>query len=67
MAGELVVVDSAAQAGVAPQQWQERTLGDGSRHRVYKRYLSAVGLAAEIKGEPALDGRWFVAAGRVSW
>ena len=62
VASELVVVDSAERDGVAPEQWQERTLGDGSRHRVYKRYLSAGGLAAEIGGEPVLDGRWFVAA-----
>lgn len=66
VADELVIVDAAARDGVGSQQWQERTLGDGSRHRVYKRYLSAAGLAAEIGGEPALDGRWFV-AGRVAW
>ena len=66
VAGELVVVDSAERSGVAREQWQERTLGDGSRHRVYKRYLSADGLAAEIGGEPVLDGRWFVAA-RTGW
>jgi hypothetical protein len=41
-------------------------LGDGSRHRVYKRYLSVTGLAAENGGEPVLDGHWFVAA-RVAW
>ena len=62
VAGELVVVDSGERDGVAREQWQERTLGDGSRHRVYKRYLSAEGLAAEIGGEPVLDGQWFVAA-----
>lgn len=66
VASELVIVDSAARDGVASQQWQDRTLRDGSRHRVYKRYLSAAGLAAEIGGEPGLDGRWFVAA-RVAW
>ncbi len=62
VAGELVVVDSGARDGVAAEQWQERTLGDGSRHRVYKRYLGAAELAAEIGGEPVLDGHWFVAA-----
>jgi demethylmenaquinone methyltransferase/2-methoxy-6-polyprenyl-1,4-benzoquinol methylase len=66
VAGELVVVDSARRPGVAPEQWQERVLNDGSRHRVYKRYLSGDELAAEIGGQPLLDGRWFVAA-RVSW
>jgi ubiquinone/menaquinone biosynthesis C-methylase UbiE len=66
VAGELVVIDSGARDGVAAEQWQKRTLGDGSRRRVYKRYLSAAELTAEIGGEPVLDGHWFVAA-RAGW
>ena len=66
VAGELVVVDSALRPGVDPEQWQERVLNDGSRHRVYKRYFAPGQLAAELDGEPLLDGTWFVAA-RVSW
>jgi demethylmenaquinone methyltransferase/2-methoxy-6-polyprenyl-1,4-benzoquinol methylase len=62
VAGELVVVDSALRPGIEPEQWQERTLNDGSRHRVFKRFLSADGLAEEIGGEPLLSGDWFVAA-----
>ncbi|HET6964989.1 MAG TPA: class I SAM-dependent methyltransferase [Acidimicrobiales bacterium] len=62
VAGELVVVDSALRPGVDAEQWQERVLNDGSVHRVYKRYLSAGQLAAEIGGNVLLDGRWFVAA-----
>jgi ubiquinone/menaquinone biosynthesis C-methylase UbiE len=62
VAPELVVVDSALRPGVAPEQWQERVLNDGSRHRVYKRFLTADGLAAEIDGEVLLDTTWFVAA-----
>lgn len=61
VAPELVVVDSAARAGVS-DGWQERTLNDGSRHRVFKRYLTAEQLADELGGEPLLDGDWFVAA-----
>jgi ubiquinone/menaquinone biosynthesis C-methylase UbiE len=64
VAPELVVVDSAAGPGTE-DGWQERTLNDGSTHRVFKRYLTAAQLAAEIGGEPLLDGDWFVAA-RVS-
>jgi demethylmenaquinone methyltransferase/2-methoxy-6-polyprenyl-1,4-benzoquinol methylase len=60
--GELVVVDSAWRAGVERDGWQERVLNDGSRHRVFKRYLTPAALAAEIGGEPVLDGDWFVAA-----
>jgi SAM-dependent methyltransferase len=66
VARELVVVDSAARDGVAPEQWQERVLSDGSRHRVFKRYLAPAGLAGEIGGEPCYAGRWFVAA-RAAW
>jgi demethylmenaquinone methyltransferase/2-methoxy-6-polyprenyl-1,4-benzoquinol methylase len=62
VARELIVVDSALRDGVEPEQWQERTLNDGSRHRVFKRFLTAEGLAEEIGGEPLLGGMWFVAA-----
>jgi demethylmenaquinone methyltransferase/2-methoxy-6-polyprenyl-1,4-benzoquinol methylase len=64
VAPELLVFDSAARAGEAEEQWQQRVLNDGSRHRVYKRYLRAEQLAEEIDGEVLLAGRWFVAARR---
>jgi ubiquinone/menaquinone biosynthesis C-methylase UbiE len=66
LANELIVVDSAPRPGATSDQWQDRELNDGSVHRVFKRYLSAEGLAAEIGGQPLLDGNWFVAA-RVTW
>ena len=66
VAGELVVVDAARRPGVEPAQWQERVLNDGSRHSVYKRYLSGEQLADEIGGEVMLQGQWFVAA-RTVW
>jgi len=62
VAGELVVVDSAVRPDVEAEQVQQRVLNDGSRHRVFKRYLTAGQLAAEIGGSPLLDGSWFVAA-----
>jgi demethylmenaquinone methyltransferase/2-methoxy-6-polyprenyl-1,4-benzoquinol methylase len=62
VARELVVVDSALRDGVEPEQWQERTLNDGSRHQVFKRFLTAEGLAEEIGGQALLSGTWFVAA-----
>ncbi len=64
LAPELVIVDSAPRPGTPAEDWQERVLNDGSRHRVYKRYLTGPQLAGEIGGEPLFDGRWFVAAGR---
>jgi demethylmenaquinone methyltransferase/2-methoxy-6-polyprenyl-1,4-benzoquinol methylase len=62
VADNLIVIDSALRTGTQPEQWQERVLGDGSRHQIYKRYLTAQQLAAEIGGHIALTGGWFVVA-----
>jgi ubiquinone/menaquinone biosynthesis C-methylase UbiE len=67
VAPELVVVDSALRPEVAPVEWQERELQDGSRWQVYKRYFTPEVLEAELGGGERLwAGRWFVAvrAGR---
>ena len=62
VADELVVVDSALHDGVEPVEWQERTLNDGSRWQVYKRYFEPDSLAEELGGGRTLfAGRWFVA------
>jgi demethylmenaquinone methyltransferase/2-methoxy-6-polyprenyl-1,4-benzoquinol methylase len=66
VAADLVVLDAAVRPGLAAEQWQVRTLNDGSRHRVYKRYLTAAQLADEIGGHVLLDNRWFVAA-QATW
>ena len=66
VAGELIVIDTALRPGVEPEQWVDRTLNDGSRHRIYKRYLTSAQLAEEIGGEVLFEGRSFVAA-RVTW
>ena len=62
VAPALVVVDAALREDVEPEEWQERVLDDGSRHRVYKRFFRASELAGELGGASVLhDGRWFVA------
>jgi ubiquinone/menaquinone biosynthesis C-methylase UbiE len=62
VAAELVIVDSALRADVAPEERQERILNDGSRWEVYKRYFTPAGLADELgEGETLFAGRWFVA------
>jgi ubiquinone/menaquinone biosynthesis C-methylase UbiE len=62
VARELVVADSALREDVEPEEQQERILNDGSSWEVYKRYLTADGLAAELGGgEILFTGRWFVA------
>jgi SAM-dependent methyltransferase len=59
---ELVIVDSALRPDGVAEDWQERVLGDGSRHHVFKRWFTAAGLASEIGGADVLhDGSWFVA------
>ncbi len=63
VAGQLVVVDSHVRPDHDVEEEQERTLNDGSVHRVYKRYFTVAGLAAELAGGEVLhDGGWFVMA-----
>jgi demethylmenaquinone methyltransferase/2-methoxy-6-polyprenyl-1,4-benzoquinol methylase len=58
----LIVIDSALRDDVEPEEWQQRTLNDGSQHQVYKRYFTGPQLAAELDGGTILhDGHWFVA------
>ena len=62
VAPELVVIDSARGPDGEAEAWQERTLDDGSRHRVYKRWFTADQLAGELGGGEVLHaGPWFVA------
>ena len=61
VAGELVVVDAGPRGGPPRDEWEERVLGDGSRHRVYKRFFTGACLAAELGGRVLHDGYWFVA------
>jgi demethylmenaquinone methyltransferase/2-methoxy-6-polyprenyl-1,4-benzoquinol methylase len=63
VSGQLIVVDAAKRDSVDAEEWQERVLNDGSRHRVYKRFFAAQELVAEIGGGRVLhDGHWFVIA-----
>jgi demethylmenaquinone methyltransferase/2-methoxy-6-polyprenyl-1,4-benzoquinol methylase len=62
VAGELVVVDTARRDDTPAERWEERVLGDGSRHQVYKRFLTPRQLAEELGGETLFAGRWFVSA-----
>jgi ubiquinone/menaquinone biosynthesis C-methylase UbiE len=61
VAPELVIVDSARRPGVPEEEKQERVLDDGSRHRVFKRYLSGERLREELgDGDVLHEGHWFV-------
>lgn len=62
LADELVITDSALRPGGRDEAWDDRALNDGSRHRVYKRWFTAEGLAEELGGgETVHEGPWFVA------
>jgi ubiquinone/menaquinone biosynthesis C-methylase UbiE len=61
VAPELVVIDSARGPDGEREAWQERILGDGSRHTVYKRWFTPRALLAELGGGEVLHaGPWFV-------
>ena len=60
VAAELVVVASIRGDGDALERWEERRLKDGSKWNVYKRVFEGPDLAAELGGEIAFKGRWFV-------
>lgn len=63
VARELVVCDAALRAGAEPAGWQERTLNDGSRWQVYKRYFAPGELPAELGGGETLHaGDWIAVA-----
>lgn len=58
---ELVVVDAARRPDRQAEEMQLRTLNDGSRFEVFKRYFTGGPLAAELGGGDLLfEGRWFV-------
>jgi ubiquinone/menaquinone biosynthesis C-methylase UbiE len=61
VASRLVVVEQAWRPGLDEETWEERSLADGSRHRVFKRYYTAERLAAELGGSVELETPSFVA------
>ena len=62
VASELVVVDAPLRDDVAAVELQERTLLDGSRWQVYKRYFTPGELLDELGGGDVLfAGSWFLA------
>jgi ubiquinone/menaquinone biosynthesis C-methylase UbiE len=72
VAPELVIVDSAPRADRPAEGWEERVLNDGTRHRVFKRFLTAAQLLEELgeaggTGEALMEGRWFSAVRATLW
>jgi hypothetical protein len=60
VAGELVVLDAGRPPGVAAEEWQDRTLPDGGRYRIYRRHFEPDALAAELGGTALFGGSFYV-------
>jgi ubiquinone/menaquinone biosynthesis C-methylase UbiE len=60
VAHEFVILDSGLPPGARPEEWQTRSLPDGSTHTVYKRHFDIDVLVAEVGGEALFGGRYFV-------
>jgi SAM-dependent methyltransferase len=61
VAPKLIVIVQAWRPGLDEETWEERSLGDGSRHRVFKRYFTVERLATELGGTVGLETASFVA------
>jgi len=58
---ELVVVEDVRRADAPAEEWHERDLRDGSRHRMHRHSFTAAELIGELGGGRVLhEGRWFV-------
>jgi len=60
VADELVILDSGRPSGARAEEWQRRTLADGTSYTVYKRHFEVDVLLAEVGGEALFSGRYFV-------
>ena len=58
---ELVVVEDVRRADAPAEEWHERVLSDGSRHRMHRHCFTAGELINELgAGQVLHEGRWFV-------
>jgi hypothetical protein len=57
---EIVVLDSGRPAGAQAEEWQTRTLPDGTTYPIYRRHFDIQTLLRELGGEVLFDGNYFV-------
>ena len=55
-----MILDAGRPVGVAAEEWQQRTLPDGSEHQVFRRHFRAEELAAEVGGSVVFAGSFYV-------
>ncbi len=60
VAGELVILDAGRPAGVAAEEWQNRTLPDGGPYRIFRRHFEPEALASELGGTVLFGGLFYV-------
>lgn len=60
VAHEIVVLDAGRPEGVPREQWQDRTLPDGSEWRIFRRHFTPDVLAEELRGSVLFGGRFYV-------
>jgi SAM-dependent methyltransferase len=60
VADELVILDSGLPPGAVAEEWQRRSLPDGTTYTVYKRHFTIETLSAEVCGDPLFGGRYYV-------
>ena len=63
VASEVVILDAGRPRGVSAEEWQERTLPEGGRYRVFRRHFDADALAAEVGGVVLVAGQFYVLVG----
>jgi hypothetical protein len=63
VADEVLVLDAGCPEGVPREHWQDRTLPDGSRWKIYRRHFQPGDLAGEIGGSVLFGGRFYVLVG----
>jgi hypothetical protein len=62
VAPDIVILDAGRPSGVNAEEWQDRTLPEGGRYRIYRRHFDPGVLADEIGGEVLFAGRFYVLA-----
>jgi SAM-dependent methyltransferase len=60
VASELVVLDAGRPEGVPAEHWQDRTLPDGGRCRIFRRHFDPGELAQELAGDVIFGGQFYV-------
>jgi hypothetical protein len=60
VAAEIVILDAGRPPQVAAEEWQDRTLPDGSRYRIYRRHFEPDVLASELGGTVLFGGTFYV-------